>query len=323
GPLPQPTPPYCTRSEPSAGFARWRRGRMVGRIRSRGDPLMQYFEHPRNHKESSRDTTGHRSKRTAVAFGFRRSLARHGGRSLIALVSIVVVGQAGLISGPSVAGPVAAAAPAAAAPARIAVAAHDLARPSDLLSPARADLAVFDAPTATADPAAADPAASDAAALAGAPAAEADDPAAGLEPSIQFEEAERHANDTIAFAPGGRVTIGFEPRAGDPWTVGGGRPVGLPAGRLDGKAMRAQPNAAASVDRPAPPIGRGGPSPAPAGQSTDAPVDLPSGGSTPIEATAVTFETPAGSGATLPTVQPEAAISAAGLRREIFGFLPY
>ena len=262
-----------------------------------------------------------------MAFGFRRSLARHGGRSLIALVSIVVVGQAGLISGPSVAGPVAAAAPAAAAPAHIAVAAHDLARPSDLLSPARADLAVFDAPPATADPAAADLVAFDAAdpaARAGAPAAEADDPAAGLEPSIQFEEAERHANDTIAFAPGGRVTVGFEPRPGDPWTVGGGRPVGLPAGRLDGKAIRAQPNAAASVDRPAP-IGRRGtsPSPGPSGQTTDAPVDLPSGGSTPIEATAVTFETPAGSGATLPTVQPEAAISAAGLRREIFGFLPY
>src|SRR6185369_5385055 len=181
GPLPQPTPPYCTRSGPSAGFARWRRGRMVGRVRSRGDPLMRCFEHPRNREESSRGATGHRSKRTAVAFGFRRSLARHGGRSLIALVSIVVVGQAGLISGPSVAGPVAAAAPAAAAPAHIAVAAHDLARPSALLSPARADLAVFDAPPATADPAAADLVAFDAAdpaARAGAPAAEADDPAA-------------------------------------------------------------------------------------------------------------------------------------------------
>ena len=36
-----------------------------------------------------------------------------------------------------------------------------------------------------------------------------------------------------------RVTVGFTPRSSDRWTVGGVAPQRLPAGRLDGKAMRA------------------------------------------------------------------------------------
>ena len=54
---------------------------------------------------------------------------------------------------------------------------------------------------------------------------------AGLQPSIQYEEAEAHRLDRIDFAPGGRVTVGFTPRSSDRWTVGGGAPTGLPAGR--------------------------------------------------------------------------------------------
>ena len=71
---------------------------------------------------------------------------------------------------------------------------------------------------------------------------------AGLQPTIQYEEAQAHADDRIAFTPGGRVTVPFRPRATDRWKVGGGAPRALPAGRLSGKAMRA--GDAAALDRP-------------------------------------------------------------------------
>ena len=64
--------------------------------------------------------------------------------------------------------------------------------------------------------------------------------AAGLEPSIHWEQARAHENDRISFTPGARVTVGFTPRSTDRWTVGGVAPQRLPAGRLDGKAMRQQ-----------------------------------------------------------------------------------
>jgi spore germination protein YaaH/flagellar hook assembly protein FlgD len=129
----------------------------------------------------------------------------------------------------------------------------------------------------------------------------ASDPA-GLQPSIQYEEAEAHRLDRIEFTPGGRVTVGFTPRDGDRWTVGGTAPTGLPAGRLDGRAMRSQ------ADEPAATPTLPGPT-----------VDLPTE-TTPAEpATSASFVEPAPSG----TVSTEAAITPAGLRREIFGFLPY
>jgi spore germination protein YaaH/flagellar hook assembly protein FlgD len=174
---------------------------------------------------------------------------------------------------------------------------------------ASADLAAFDGPSVAAEPA-------DPGGLTGSDAADTADPTAdtaGLQPSIQYEEFERHAADRIAFTPGDRVTVGFRPRPGDHWSVGGVAPATLPGGRLDGKTIRAQ-GAAAAKDRPTRTGGAG----APAG-----PVDLPSGDTAAVNADLASFQTPLGSGATTPTIQPDAAITPAGLRREIFGFLPY
>jgi hypothetical protein len=81
-------------------------------------------------------------------------------------------------------------------------------------------------------------------------------------PSVQYEEAMAHAADKTTFAPGGRVTVPFKPRASDRWVVGGVAPKALPAGRLSGKALR---------------DGAKGPRVAPAGEPSAAvgPADLP------------------------------------------------
>lgn len=110
-----------------------------------------------------------------------------------------------------------------------------------------------------------------------------------LRPTIQYEEAVAHAGDRIVFAPGARVSVPFEPRREDDWTVGGVSPQSLPAGRLTGEAIRE--GQAAPVEAPVVPI-------------------------PPFDG---------------PIVDPEAAIAAdlaaavdpGGLRREVFGFLPY
>ncbi len=123
-----------------------------------------------------------------------------------------------------------------------------------------------------------------------------------VRPSIQYEEALAHADDKTAFAPGDRVDVPFKPRTSDRWAVGGASPRALPAGRVSGRAMRdavpaakaapaSDPTAPAAVEPPSPPVG---------------PADAP-------------------------TVDPAAVIPAdlaasvdpGGLRREVFGFLPY
>jgi spore germination protein YaaH len=118
--------------------------------------------------------------------------------------------------------------------------------------------------------------------------------AAGLEPSIHWEQARAHEHDRIAFASGGRVTVGFTPRATDRWRVGGVAPQRLPAGRLDGKQMRAQA-ATPAVDQPI------------------------------IEPDAVVYATPASWSppAEPGGLAPQAHVDPGGLRREVFGFLPY
>src|SRR6185503_7446158 len=130
---------------------------------------------------------------------------------------------------------------------------------------------------------------------------------AGLQPSIQYEEAEAHRLDRIDFAPGGRVTVGFTPRSSDRWTVGGGAPTGLPAGRLDGKSMRGGAQGADPATDPDAPV-QPGPT-----------IDLPTEAAPAEPATGASFVEPSPSG----TVSTQAAITPAGLRREIFGFLPY
>jgi spore germination protein YaaH/flagellar hook assembly protein FlgD len=115
------------------------------------------------------------------------------------------------------------------------------------------------------------------------------------QPTIQYEEALAHAADKIDFAPGGRVTVPFKPRASDRWTIGGVRPQQLPAGRLTGKALRAAhvpaPLAPSVVQGPAGAVGA---------------VDTP-------------YLDPA---AAIPA-DLAAAVDPGGLKHEVFGFLPY
>ena len=126
------------------------------------------------------------------------------------------------------------------------------------------------------------------------------------EPSIQYRQAMEHAADVIDFAPGDRVDVPFSPRKGDTWTVDGHAPRSLPAGRANGLEMRADANANHGPARPA------AVAPGP-----DATRDAATDPATAIEpASYVT----SGS-AEEPT--DGAAIGPSGLRREVFGFLPY
>ncbi|MEO8437328.1 MAG: glycosyl hydrolase family 18 protein [Chloroflexota bacterium] len=117
-----------------------------------------------------------------------------------------------------------------------------------------------------------------------------------LQPTIQYEEATAHAADKIAFAPGNRVTVPFKPRKSDHWAVGGMAPRALPAGRLSGRVLRQAAHRPASV-----------PAPVTSGQPTAVgPVDGPY-----LDPAAMTHGDLA------------AAVDPGGLKREVFGFLPY
>jgi spore germination protein YaaH len=131
------------------------------------------------------------------------------------------------------------------------------------------------------------------------PPADAAEAAAGLQPTIHWEEAVAHEHDRIAFKAGGRVTVGFKPRATDRWTVGGVKARALPAGRMDGAAMRKAltPAAGSAVDQPT--------------------VDP----SAVIDARPAVASTP--SPGDDPVVEPQARVDPGALRREVFGFLPY
>ena len=192
----------------------------------------------------------------------------------------------------------------------------------------------------------------------GEPAAPASEPAGGLRPTVHYEDVLRHANDDIEFAPGGKVTVGFSPRRGDRFTVGGGAPRALPAGRLSGKELRAQ----ATVADPAGPVRQPDADPTPSATPAASPSDGPS--ATPSEEPSPTpSDAPATDETLAPSESPDAGASAApagdqeivdpsgvvdadpaafsqdadaavesdlqatvgsvGLRKEIFGFLPY
>ncbi len=119
-------------------------------------------------------------------------------------------------------------------------------------------------------------------------------PGAAL-PSTAYEEWLSHANDHVAFTPGDRVTQGFTPRPNDGWAVGGGPPEALPAGLASGKSMAAARQGSTwAASAPAAPIG----------------------------------QPPGGVGSTTALADPAQAARAAqntlaGLRRQVFGFLPY
>lgn len=153
------------------------------------------------------------------------------------------------------------------------------------------------------------------------------DGAGGLQPTVHYEDAVKHERDEIEFVPGGRVTVGFTPAAGDRFQVGGAAPRALPAGRLTGREIReaalsgrtgngAEPAAAPDATPDASPTPDPTPDPTPAETPSDAPVVDPTnvgeaGGASVLRS----GEAPASDLA--------AAISPNGLRKEIFGFLPY
>lgn len=119
-------------------------------------------------------------------------------------------------------------------------------------------------------------------------------------PSVQYEEAVAHAGDRIAFTPGDRVTVAFAPRATDRWAIDGTRPVQLPAGRASGRAIReSAPGQAEGKLRARRPDGLG------AGPAVGA-VDVPY-----VDPASNVFADLA------------AAVDPGGLKREVFGWLPY
>jgi len=140
---------------------------------------------------------------------------------------------------------------------------------------------------------------------------------AGISASIHYEEALAHAADVIEFTPGERVTVGFTPRAGDDWLVGGEAPRSLPAGHVSGRAMRDALQG--SVWTEAPPAGTAGDPVTAPDAGIDAPIDGATGPS--VAATLASLTSTPGPAAEVG--DPQAVVSAGGLRREVFGFLPY
>ncbi len=182
--------------------------------------------------------------------------------------------------------------------------------------------------------------------------------AAGLRTSIHWEEAQAHAKDKLDLPAGGRVTVPFRPRADDHWKVGGIAPRALPEGRLTGRQLRdalrpkpvAQPKpaepatevapaadpTATPTDAPADPTAEPSEEPAvesspepaadpsPEPSATDTPVDQPVvDPSDVIAAESASWSSTDETSTEASVFQPAAVIKPAGLRREVFGFLPY
>ena len=145
--------------------------------------------------------------------------------------------------------------------------------------------------------------------------APAPDGQAGLpNPTIQYLDALAHADDMIDFPPGDRVTVGFTPRAGDTWEVGGERSVALPPGRVSGTTLHAAAQGSIWTGEPVPRRN------AVSHKPTQEPVPVDGAIGPSMAAVTVSDEGPPATGT---VIQPAAVVSANGLRREVFGFLPY
>ena len=158
------------------------------------------------------------------------------------------------------------------------------------------------------------------------PAADATTDAPPEQPSIAYLEAMAHEDDVISFQAGGPVTVGFSPRGSDRWPVDGKAPGSLPAGRATGREMAASKQGSrwADIDAAAP---AGDPAGDPAANPDPAPTDAPA---TP-DATPGPVDEPSGDevvaadGASFsqPVEQSVDLAAASGLRRQVYGFLPY
>ncbi|MES2210137.1 MAG: glycosyl hydrolase family 18 protein, partial [Chloroflexota bacterium] len=134
--------------------------------------------------------------------------------------------------------------------------------------------------------------------------------------SIHYQDALAHASDVIDFEPGEVVTVGFTPRSGDAWPVAGAAPKALPAGRVSGKALHEAEQGSVWTGTPAQ---RRATEAGPGSPSGKAPADGPIGPT--ISGSNTGFV--GGAGVTPLGANPGAAVSTNGLRREVFGFLPY
>jgi spore germination protein YaaH len=123
--------------------------------------------------------------------------------------------------------------------------------------------------------------------------------------SIHYEQALAHEADVIEFEPGDRVTVPFKPRKGDTWEVDGKAPRALPAGRATGGEMRAAPKDAIWSLGPPPDLAS------------------PGAGSATSDDQAITVEPASYTTTGTDEVPATAPVSSDGLRREVFGFLPY
>ena len=127
------------------------------------------------------------------------------------------------------------------------------------------------------------------------------DDAPELLPSIQYEDAMAHEKDALTFEPGKRVTVPFSPRATDTWPIDGRAPRALPAGRLSGAELARSPQ---------------GESTAKTAAADAAPVDAAAVDGSSVQRATTTSLTDAATADPLDT-------GATGLRRQVFGFLPY
>jgi spore germination protein YaaH/flagellar hook assembly protein FlgD len=145
-----------------------------------------------------------------------------------------------------------------------------------------------------------------------------DEASPGGEPTIQYEEALAHEADPDTFTPGGRVSVAYTPRADDGWAVGGTSPRALPAGNTTGLRMAASKQGSLWASRPpadlADPSAGAGAGPGQTAARLTSPVDGPAG--RPVAGIPLSATVPA------PDVNGGDA-AARGLRRQVFGFLPY
>ncbi|HYK95353.1 MAG TPA: glycosyl hydrolase family 18 protein [Candidatus Dormibacteraeota bacterium] len=130
-------------------------------------------------------------------------------------------------------------------------------------------------------------------------------------PSVEFLDSEAHAADKLEFAPGGQVTVPFSPRAEDQWTVDGQAPQTLPPGYATGVRMRSEQSAS---------IWAGAAASDSAGRYGGSPVDESTSAGGPVaDARPLSMVGPLPAAGTMDAT----AVGAGGLRREVFGFLPY
>ncbi|HEY0443845.1 MAG TPA: glycosyl hydrolase family 18 protein [Candidatus Limnocylindrales bacterium] len=131
-----------------------------------------------------------------------------------------------------------------------------------------------------------------------------------LRPGVQYQEAVAHGGDRTRFTPGGRVSVGFSPRAGDGWSIDGHAPRPLPAGNASGRDIAASAEGSTWAVRAPTEVGARPP------VAVAPPVDAPTVDPADVQAAN-------GASVASPATAAPSAPANAGLLRQVFGFLPY